>query len=63
MGVSSAAELLNLMGVLTGAALCAMLLALVLRGRAGGDRDDCLAAADGACSAWSGTSASWPTTC
>jgi hypothetical protein len=26
--------------VLTGAALCAMLLALVLRGRAGGDRDD-----------------------
>ncbi len=42
MGVSSAAELLNLMGVLTGAALCAMLLALVLRGRAGGDRDDAL---------------------
>ena len=40
MGVSSAAELLNLVGVLTGAALCAMLLALVLRGRAGGDRDD-----------------------
>ena len=46
MGVSSAAELLNLMGVLTGAALCAMLLALVLRGRAGGDRDDAVAAAD-----------------
>ena len=42
MGVSSAAELLNLVGVLTGAALCAMLLALVLRGRAGGDRDDAL---------------------
>jgi two-component system, LytTR family, sensor kinase len=38
MGVPNAAELLNLVGFLTGAALFAMLLGLVWRGGEGGDR-------------------------
>jgi hypothetical protein len=42
MGVVSAAEVLNLVGFLTGAALFAMLLALVRRGRAGADAPDAL---------------------
>jgi two-component system LytT family sensor kinase len=40
MGVPNAAELLNLVGFLTGAALFAMLLGLVWRGRDGADRGD-----------------------
>ncbi len=42
MGVVNAAEVLNLVGFLTGAALCAMLLGLVRRGRATADRPDAL---------------------
>ena len=40
MGAYNAAELLNLVGFTTGAALCAMLLSLVVRGRASADRSD-----------------------
>ncbi len=40
MGPYNPAELLNLVGFLTGAALCAMLLGLVHRGRASADRSD-----------------------
>jgi two-component system, LytTR family, sensor kinase len=40
MGVANAAELLNLVGFLMGATLCAMLLVLVRRGRTIGERQD-----------------------
>ena len=40
MAAYNAAELLNLVGFTTGAALCAMLLSLVVRGRAYADRSD-----------------------
>ncbi len=40
MGTYNPAELLNLVGFTTGAALCAMLLGLVRRGRASADRSD-----------------------
>lgn len=40
MGGTSAAELLNLVGFTTGAALCAMLLVLVRQARASADRSD-----------------------
>ena len=40
MGAYSAAELLNLVGFATGAALCAMLLSLVRQGRGSADRSD-----------------------
>lgn len=40
MGAYYPAELLNLVGFITGAALCAMLLGLVHRGRASADRSD-----------------------
>ena len=40
MGPYNPAELLNLVGFITGAALCAMLLGLVHRGRASADRSD-----------------------
>jgi len=40
VGAYSAAELLNLVGFITGAALCAMLLGLVRQGRASADRSD-----------------------
>ena len=40
MGAYSAAELLNLVGFTTGAALCAMLLGLVRQGRGSADRSD-----------------------
>ncbi len=40
MGPYHPAELLNLVGFITGAALCAMLLGLVRRGRASADRSD-----------------------
>jgi hypothetical protein len=40
VGAYNAAELLNLVGFTTGAALCAMLLSLVVRGRATADRSD-----------------------
>ncbi|MGE0815735.1 MAG: sensor histidine kinase [Vicinamibacterales bacterium] len=40
MSSSGAAQLLNLVGFATGAALCAMLLALVRQGRASADRSD-----------------------
>ena len=40
MGPYHPAELLNLVGFITGAALCAMLLGLVHRGRASADRSD-----------------------
>ncbi|MEZ5290915.1 MAG: histidine kinase [Vicinamibacterales bacterium] len=40
MSSSAAAQLLNLVGFTTGAALCAMLLALVRQGRASADRSD-----------------------
>lgn len=42
MGAVNAAEVLNLVGFLTGAALCAMLLGLVRRGRATAERPDAL---------------------
>ena len=42
MGAPVAAELVTLVGLLTGAALCAMLLALVARGQAATDRSDWL---------------------
>ena len=42
VGAPHAAELLNLVGFVTGAALCAMLLGLVLRARATADRSDAL---------------------
>ena len=56
MGVANAAELLNLVGFLIGAALCAMLLVLVRRGRTIGERQDRLPLLHGACSAWPGIS-------
>jgi hypothetical protein len=40
VGAYNAAEILNLVGFATGAALCAMLLGLVRRGRASADRSD-----------------------
>ncbi len=42
MGASSAAELLNVVGFITGAALCAMLLRLVVQARTAADRSDAL---------------------
>ena len=42
VGAPNAAELLNLVGFITGAALCAMLLGLVVRSRATADRSDLL---------------------
>lgn len=42
MGAPNVAELLNLVGFVTGATLCAMLLALVLQARATADRSDAL---------------------
>ncbi|MCC6991954.1 MAG: histidine kinase, partial [Acidobacteria bacterium] len=42
MGAPNAAELLNLVGFITGAALCAMLLSLVVQARATADRSDTL---------------------
>jgi hypothetical protein len=42
VGAPHAAELLNVVGFVTGAALCAMLLSLVLRARATADRSDAL---------------------
>ena len=42
VGAPNAAELLNLVGFITGAALCAMLLGLVLRARTTADRSDVL---------------------
>ncbi len=42
VGAPHAAELLNVVGFVTGAALCAMLLGLVLRARATADRSDAL---------------------
>lgn len=42
MGAPNAAELLNLVGFITGAALCAMLLSLVVQARATADRSDAL---------------------
>ncbi len=42
MGAPNAAELLNVVGFITGAALCAMLLTLVVQARATADRSDAL---------------------
>ncbi len=42
MGAPNAAELVNLVGFVTGAALCAMLLSLVVQARATADRSDAL---------------------
>ncbi len=42
MGAPNAAELLNVVGFITGAALCAMLLRLVVQARATADRSDAL---------------------
>ena len=42
MGAPNAAELLNLVGFITGATLCAMLLSLVVQARATADRSDAL---------------------
>jgi two-component system, LytTR family, sensor kinase len=42
VGAPNAAELLNLAGFVTGAALCAMLLSLVVQARAAADRSDAL---------------------